>query len=292
MKPDQLSQTAAFIAVKFYGLTRIDDFHSLFDDSTIRFYDKLVVSLPAPIRYYHYWLRFNWIRKLYIWSEELLLPGDLLHIIARKWIIQQKVSKLVDDDYEQLIVLGGGFDHLGYHFSQKGLSCFEFDAPYMANLKRQFLNDQFSHQQHLQIISSHLPTNNLGSQFEEHPDIDPHKKTIIVAEGFFDYLTSSTVSTLLDQIQNFFSQRPALVSTHFALNELTAFHRWVFTKSVKIVGEQLLFNSSMSDFEKTLSENGFHISQIAGSQEISDKLHQRVKTDLPILKGFYILTAD
>lgn len=292
MKPDQLSQTAAFIAVKFYGLTQIDQFRSLFDDSVIHFYDKLVESLPAPIRYYHFWLKFAWVRKLYVWSEELLLPGDLLHIIARKWYIQQQVLQLVNKNYEQIIVLGAGFDHLAYYYSQQGLPCFEFDAPYMATLKKQFLNKHYPHKHHPKIITSHLSNDNMGMQFANHTDIDPRKKTIIVAEGFFDYLAPDTVSTLLGELQNFFSENPALVSTHFALNELPAFYRWIFTTSVKMVGEQLELNSPISDFKKLLAKNEFQIDQIFDSQKISNDLRHQTKTNLPILKGFYILTAN
>lgn len=208
MKPDQLSQTAAFIAVKFYGLTQMDHFRSLFDDSVIRFYNKLVKNLPAPIRYYHFWLQFSWIRKLYIWSEEILLPGDLLHIIARKWYIQQIVNQLVNDNYEQLIVLGAGFDHLAYRFTQKGLSCFEFDSPYMAERKRQFLKRHYPNSRHPQIIASHFPAHNIKTQLAEQSHLDPHKKTIIVAEGFFDYLTTDTVSASLGQLQDFFFTAP------------------------------------------------------------------------------------
>lgn len=84
MKANQLSKTAAFVAIKFYGLTRIEKFRSLFDDSVVNFYDRIVQTLPGPLSYYHSWLKYSGIRKLFIGAEELLLPGDLLHIIARK----------------------------------------------------------------------------------------------------------------------------------------------------------------------------------------------------------------
>lgn len=291
MKANQLSRTAAFVAVKFYGLTQDEKFRSLFDKSTVTFYDKLVQSLPAPIRYYHFWLKFSWIRQLYIWSEELLLPGDLLHVIARKWFIQRMTDELLEEGYEQLIVLGAGFDHLAYHFAQKGIASFEFDAPYMAELKRRFLDEKYEGNLHPKIISSHFPRDQIGRQLAEQSDIDPQKKTIIVAEGFFDYLSPVTVSSSLNQIRNYFSNNTALVSTHFALDELSPFHRRVFSRSVQMVGEQLQLDTSIAGFKEMLIESGFNISQLYGSQEIRDSLHHQVKTDLPILEGFYILTA-
>lgn len=291
MKADQLSQTAAFVAVKFYGMTRMKEFRSLFDDSITSFYDRLVQTLPAPIRYYHYWLKFRGVRKLYIWSEELMLPGDLLHVIARKWQIQQMVDDLVDSGYEQLIVLGAGFDHLGYYYSQKGLPCFEFDAPYMAKLKRSFLTEQYSGQTHPKIINLHLPGDQIGNLLATQQDIDPQKKTIVVAEGFFDYLDANTVSDSLQQLNAYFARTPALISTHFALEELSPFHRWVFKRSVQMVGESLQFNASMDEFSQLLESEGFRMHQLIDSQEIKGNLSPQIQTKLDILDGFYVLQA-
>jgi len=291
MKADQISQTAAFVAIKFYGLSRIERFQPLFDDSVVTFYEKLIRSLPAPLRYYHYWLDFDWIRRLYIWSEELLLPGDLLHIVARKWYIQRMATQLVDEGYDQLIVLGAGFDHLSYHFTQHGIDCFEFDAPKMAALKRHFLSNCYPGQPHPDIITSHLPADDLKSEFSDHPRIDPSRKTIIVAEGFFDYLAPETVSRCLQQIRQYFSHNPALISTHFALNELPSFYRWVFKSSVKLVNEQLQFDRSIDSYKHLLSEAEFEISQLHDAQEISTEIQKVTHTNLSVLDGFYVLLA-
>ncbi|TYP95392.1 Leucine carboxyl methyltransferase [Fodinibius salinus] len=292
MKADQLSQTATFIAIKFYGLTRIDDFQTLFDASTIKFYDKLVTSLPAPLSYYHYWLQLGWIRKLYIWSEELLLPGDLLHIMGRKWIIGHILENLVDEGYEQIIVLGAGFDHLSHKYMQQDVSCIELDTPHMAELKRRFLDEYYPNSRRPRILDVHLPNDNIDTIFSNEQQINPHKKTIIVAEGFFDYLSSETVSLLLQQIGNYFTAPPKLVGTHFALDELSAFRRTVFTRSVQIVGEKLSFNTSVTEFRQLLQDNNYQIQLMQGAKDIRQRIVQHVDTDLPILPGFYIFKAQ
>lgn len=291
MKPDQLSQTAAFVAIKFYGLSRTEEVQSLFDESIVSFYDQLIRSLPAPLRYYHYWLKFRWVRRLYIWSEELLLPGDLLHIVARKWYIQRMTTQLVEDGYEQLIVLGAGFDHLAFYFSQQDLPCYEFDAPHMASMKRQFFKDYYPSEKHPKIISTHLPEDSLETEFRAHPEIDPEKNTIVIAEGFFDYLKPQTVEHSLNQIKNHFMHNPVLISTHFALNELSAFYRWVFRSSVNLVNEQLQFGSSIEEFRRLLSNADFEVSQLHDAHEISDEMKKRTGTNLPVLAGFYVLLA-
>jgi O-methyltransferase involved in polyketide biosynthesis len=212
-------------------------------------------------------------------------------VLARKWHIQKITAELVDKGYGQIIILGAGFDHLGYHYSQKGLSCFEIDAPQMTALKQQFLHDCYPGRPHPDIIPSHFSDSQPVPEFTKHPKIDKHGKTIVVAEGFFDYLTSSTVDQILSQIRNYFSHNTALISTHFAVDELPSLHRHVFEKSVKMVGEELRLNASINTFKDILTTQGYKICQLYDAQEISENIQTHIKTSLQILKGFYILSA-
>lgn len=287
MSPDHISKTAAFVAIKFYGLTRYKRFRSLFDESEITFYERLVQSLPKPLSYYQYWLQFKWVRRFYISSEELLLPGDLLHIIARKWYMQRMVNQLVNEGYEQIIVLGAGFDHLGYHFSKVGISCFEIDRPKMGRLKQQFFQKYYPDQPYPHII-----TNDQSSIPLPHQKIDPDKKTIVAAEGFFDYLTPHSVEEMLNKIRNNFSHSTALICTHFALDELPFLHRFVYKTSVRLVGEQLRFHTPAEAFKQMLKEQRYEIRQFFDTQEISKTIHDQIDTTLPLLKGFHILSAE
>lgn len=291
MKPEQLSKTAAFIGIKFYGLTQDHRFAQLFNKETIAFYENIVKYLPAPLRYYHYWLKHRWVRNLYMWSEELLLPGDLLHIIARKWYIRKQVAKLATKGFEQIIVLGAGFDDLAFDFSQKGCSCFEFDVPYMARRKRTFFQDFYPQKNYPAVIDSYLPKNSIGNQIKSYPEINPHKKTIVIAEGFFDYLTKDTVAKTIADIRTYFKHELRLITTHFALNELPFLHRLSFTTGVKTVGEKLQLHHSIDDFKTLLTDYDYSIQTEISHDQMTETLQQKTDTRLSVLKGFYLLVV-
>lgn len=291
MKPDQISQTAAFLAIKFYGLTQITAFRDLFDESVITFYDRVVQHLPTPLNYYHYWLKFSWIRKCYIWSEELLLPGDLLHVIARKWYIRQQIASYRKDGYEQVIVLGAGFDDLSYTLTQKDLHCIEIDVPRMAKHKQAFLKKYYATDNTPNIISCHLTESTPQLPFGE-SKIDPDKKTIIIAEGFFDYLTTDLTSQILSQSNQYFEPTPLLITTHFALDELPVHHRWAFKIGVKSVGEQLQLHKCVDEFRELLTEHGFRIQKQYNQKSITTELRSKTGTSFSSLKGFYLLFAQ
>ena len=290
MKSNQLSQSAAFIAVKLYGLTRDDRYRSLFNDNVLTYYERVVKALPAPIRYYHYWLKFSWIRSIYIRSEELFLPGDLMHILARKYYIQQMVEHLLSHGYEQILILGGGFDHSSLIYSQQYIPCLEADSPHMAGLKKQFLNKSYPDASHPKIVSMHLPQHTLSEVLDHQKRLSSQKKTIIIAEGFFDYMEENTVRILLSDIRDYFTSS-TLISTHFALDELSAFHRFIFKSSLQLVGEKLQFNTSIDDFKHLLTNQQFEMDQCIGTQQIEKDFLPLTGSNLPVLNGFYLFTA-
>lgn len=291
MNPDQISKTAAFIAIKFNGLTQNPRFKSLFDDQVITFYDRIVQDLPAPLNYYHYWLKFDWVRQLYIWSEELLLPGDLLHVIARKLYVRQLVDQLIDDGYEQMLVLGAGFDDLAFIYQQKGMQCLELDVPLMAEFKQTFLNKWYPHQEQPAIVGSYISDEKPILKLSKHNSLYAQKKTIVIAEGFFDYLTTEAVNHILQELQNHFVSAPAVVTTHFALDELPKHQQWVFKTSVRTVGEQLQLHKTMDEFNELLMGSGFTIQKQFTHQSITKQLQKMTGTSLSVLKGFYLLLA-
>lgn len=290
MQTTQLSQSASFIAIKFYGLTRIDNYSAPFSDEMVRYYQNIVQALPAPLCYYHYWLQQRWVRSLYIAAEELLLPGDLMHVLARKWYISRMVDDLLADGYEQVLVLGAGFDHLAFRYARQGLPALELDSPRMAELKTIFFEDYYPGATPPDIMPLHLPDETIDDLLQGPHPLSAEKKTVVIAEGFFDYLRPGTVNTVLAALRRHFTD-PALVSTHFALDELNIFHRLVFQSSLRLVNERLAFGASMQSFNQHLVQHGFSIQKKYDAREICSRFPPCSKSNLKILNGFYLFCA-
>lgn len=289
MKPNKISSTAAFIAIKFFGLAQYKKFRRLFEPSVVAFYDQLIKNFPAPLRFYHFWLQFEWIRKIYIALEEMLLPGDLLHIVARKYMIHSKVANLIDEGYEQIIILGAGFDHLGYYFSEKGIYCLECDVPRMATQKKRLLNEIYPNRKGPEIVPWFFPKNRLDELLKKNSRLKSDKRTIVVAEGLFDYLERDSAEEILEQLKSCLDNKPAILTTHFALDEIPPFYRSVYTLSVKMVGESLKLKYSLSEFRTLFRDKGFKVYETIERDEMENDLKSHTGTSLSILKGFYLL---
>lgn len=291
MKFDRISKTAAFIAIKFYGLTKSGTFRSLFDQQTLLFYDRLVSSLPSPLNFYHAILDKSYVRKMLISLEELFLPGDLLHVIQRKYFIQGMVEKLKQKGSKQLIILGSGFDHLGSIFSKAGLRCFEIDVPGTIRTKQQFLKKYGYEHKNLTVCPINFSNTLLNDIIGAINGIDPAAETVVVAEGFFDYLSPSETNRILNDLSGFFDNKVTLVSTVFSLDELFWFHSLVFKTSVRLVGEQLKLYRSLHEFNEILERNHFQTEKVHSSAELKSKLTGFRYSDWSILDGFYIIEA-
>lgn len=289
MKPNRLSKTAAYIAIKFYGLTLIEPFRSLFDEETLLFYDRLVADLPAPLNKYHSFLKNKWIRTCAISLDEFFLPGDLMHILLRKYHIREMIEKSIIHQNEQLIILGAGFDHMGKTYSEKGLQCFELDVPRMAHIKQTFLGSHRYHNNNLTIYPIHFSGDSLSDELVNIPQLTPETETIVVAEGFFDYLSPAEFKNTVKSLTNFFNNRVTLISTVFSLDELTPFRSLIFKSAVLAVAEQLKLHYSVCEFIDFFKENNFQIKNQLSGEVMKSQTLAAQDIQMPVLPGFYLI---
>jgi len=256
MNSDRISKTAAFIAIKFYGLTLSPPFRSLFDPGIVRFYEQIVRTLPPPLNTCHSLLERKWIRCISTFFEEFLLPGDLLHILIRKYGIGKAVEHALSEDFKQMVILGAGFDHLGAIYSRQGIRCIEIDRPSMADFKRHFVK-RFDYGNPFLFVEDLMITRtSLRRLLSEKNDLDPNRNTIIVAEGFFDYISPLETAAVLE-----------------------------------VVGEKIRLGLSKTGFEELLEQNGFPIFSTVPSPVLPVAKHRLDDHGLDILNGFYLVQA-
>jgi len=283
-----LSHTAAYIAVKFYGLTLNPKINQRFDPFLTDFYKNIVQFLPKHLSWNSKALQSQRWRSFFVRWEEFLLPGDLMHILARKYYIHELLQKeySINKDF-QLVILGSGFDHLGAYWSKKGIPCFEIDTPKMIANKNEFLTEFGYMNDHLNL-SSIQNGQSLSSVLNQKQVYNPDTKTLFIAEGFFDYLSLKLASSIIEEISK--RKHSVLISTFFDLSELNFFHRFVFTSGVAVVGESLKLPLNKYQFIKLLENHKFKLkTEISYNSAKKNLINSfNIPLDLPVLKGFYI----
>lgn len=286
----KISYTAAYIVVKFFGLTKDPKIASEFDPFLLDFYKKLVGFLPNHLSWYQNSLDSSLLRKLFIWSEELLLAGDLMHIICRKYYMTKLLDEAINSGVEQIVSMGAGFDHLCAYASVKGIPSFELDRELMILEKQKFIDQNGYQNNNLRFIKTDFEKQSLAGSLNNVETFDPRKKTLFIGEGFFDYLPLETTKEILSDIKSLNSDNQ-LLTTFFSLDELNWFHRFSFTSGVSLVGESLKLPLNKQAFVELLDEHDFSVDKEISYSEMENELVRAMGINLPVLKGFYILNS-
>lgn len=286
----KISHTAAYIVVKFYGLTKFPQIAKKFDPFVLDFYKNMVGFLPSHLSWYQNSLNSPLIRKFFIWSEELLLPGDLMHIICRKYYMTKLLDEALEHGVEQIVSMGSGFDHLGAYASSKGIPSFELDMEFMINEKQKFSQKNGYKNDKLYFKSVNFERKTLAESLSETDAFNPDKKTLFIGEGFFDYLPLQITKEILTDIKSL-NPGNQLLNTFFSLDELNWFHRFSFTSGVKLVGESLKLPLHRAEFKELLKEFSFSVDKEISYSEMEHDLVQSVGKNLPVLKGFYVMNS-
>ncbi len=287
----KISYTAAYIVVKFFGLTKDPKIASKFDPFVLDFYKRMVGFLPSHLSWYQNSLDSSFLRKFFIWSEELLLPGDLMHIICRKYYMTKMVTVAIENEIEQVVSMGAGFDHLGAYTSSKGINTFELDLDWMIDKKQTFLEENGYSNDLLKTIPIDVLKQRLPELLKTQASFNPDKKTLFIGEGFFDYLPPKTTREILEDIKSL-NPDNQLLTTFFSLDELNWFHRFSFTSGVSLVGESLRLPLNRLEFIELLRELGYSVDKEMGYKEMQRELVQSMGVKLPVLKGFYVMSLN
>lgn len=285
----KISYTAAYIVVKFYGLTKDPKIASKFDPFVLKFYKNMVGFLPRHLSWYQNSLNSYFLRRLFIWSEELLLPGDLMHIICRKYYMTNMIDEALNNGIEQVVSMGAGFDHLASYSSSKGVPSFELDLDWMIENKRSFLDEYGYANELLSTIPVDFLKQRLAEVLTTQKSFDSDKKTLFIGEGFLDYLPVETTKEILQNIKSLNAENQ-LLTTFFSLDELNWFHRFSFTSGVSLVGESLKLPLNRSEFISLLSDFGFSITKEISHTEMKSDLVESMAIKLPVLNGFYVIS--
>jgi len=269
---------------------QVPAYRRLFEDETVAFYAHQINHFPVNLRFFSRMACYKGLRKLLITLEELLLPGDLLHIISRKWYMNTVLASVLDRGYRQIIVLGAGFDHLALRAAQAGMTAIEIDKPVTISLKKKII-EQYKYNTdnlNLHLESCCGSAQSIIEIIDQNEFITPYEPVLIVTEGFWDYQTEHINSILSQYLSSYFKGEIRLASTVFNLDELTPFHRFIFRNSIRSVGEKLTFQTRKASIEKLFEGSGFSIIDFKRALDLKKRTIPLTK-NLHCLKGFNVI---
>lgn len=131
--------------------------------------------------------------------EALALPGLRGHYAWRKRRIAQWAERACADGAAQAVLIGSGYDGLGWNLTQRhpALRVFELDRADSVAIKREALRQLQADTSRLRLLEADLERDDALGTLLADPAFDPDLPTLCVAEGVLMYLRPARAQYLL-----------------------------------------------------------------------------------------------
>ena len=192
MKTDCSSATALLIA---RGLWLADETPALrplvvADSAALT---RRLLGAAEPARWFDFALRHQTARALMFAAERFLLPGALLHWLARKRLLDALACEAIEAGCRQLVVLGAGLDTLAWRW-RDAVDSFELDHPATQAIKRRALADGPV------LVAADLSHESVAVVLRAEPRFAANRPTLFIAEGLLMYLPAARVAALFGEL--------------------------------------------------------------------------------------------
>jgi methyltransferase (TIGR00027 family) len=199
MKKEKPSTTARKVALNIITLGAIPEMDKVLPPGTVDATAELLVASgvvkPTLVR----WSRSPKMVSVYQ-AFDWMMPGQFEAFGHRKAFCEQQVRKGIGIGVSQVLMLGAGYDTLGWRLAQEftGVNFFEIDHPATAHLKSIGIKSM-GQQDNIHLIVEDLGKQKLVDVLKDNESWDPSAKTVIIAEGLLMYLQQDAVRDLFNQ---------------------------------------------------------------------------------------------
>ncbi len=193
------SRTAFKVAMSIITLGAKPGMDNVLPPGVVEATEKLLVVSglvgPRAMR----WSRSRRMVSVYE-AFDWLLPGQFEALGERKAFFEHQVREAIAAGATQVLVLGAGFDTLGWRLAPEfpAVKFFEIDHPRTAGFKARGIK-AMGPRENLFLIAEDLGNRRLVDTLTANPAWNPKDCTVFVAEGLVMYLPGDTVRDMFSQ---------------------------------------------------------------------------------------------
>lgn len=205
--------------------------------------------------------RSKWAVSIYE-AFDWLLPGQFEAFAHRKAFCENHVREGIRAGAEQVLVLGAGYDTLGWRLAPlfPRVGFFEIDHPATARLKAKGI-EAMSRPENLHLIAEDLGVKQLSLILEQNDIWCLDGKTVIIAEGLVMYLRPESVRNLFEECGCVAGQGSRIVFSYIPMGKnrrpdvgrCTGVMLWL----QKLAGEPWLWSIYPEDLALFLEDTGW-----------------------------------
>ena len=195
-----------------------------------------------------------------------MMPGQFEAFAHRKAFCERQVRKGIGAGARQVLILGAGYDTLGWRLASEfaGVKFFEIDHPATIRLKTKGI-EAMGRRDNLHSIAEDLSERELRDVLRADAAWDSSAPTVIVTEGLLMYLPPEAVETLFKQCAAVTGAGSRIVFTYVGMRENgrpdAGPWTWLVLWILKASGEPWLWSIPAKEIGPFLEENHWTLAQ-------------------------------
>ncbi len=199
MRKDKPSNTAYKVALNVLTLGAKPGMAAVLPPGIVDASEKLLIASGAARARIVRWSRSPRMVSVYE-AFDWMMPGQFEAFAHRKAFCERQVRDGIDAGATQILVLGAGYDTMGWRLAPEfsGVNFFEIDHPATARLKARGI-EAMGPRSNLCLIAEDLDNRKLADVLEANGSWDQCAQTVIVAEGLVQYLPAEAARNLFGQ---------------------------------------------------------------------------------------------
>ena len=199
MRKEKPSRTAYKVALNIITLGAKPGMDRFLPPGIVGATEKLLVASGAAEAKTVQLSGSQWMLAVYE-AFDWMLPGQFEAFAHRKAFCENQVREGIGAGATQILVLGAGYDTMGWRLAPEfsSVNFFEIDHPATARLKAKGI-DAIGQRDNLSLMAEDLGKRKLADVLKTNESWDQSAQTVIVAEGLMMYLPPEAVRDLFCQ---------------------------------------------------------------------------------------------
>lgn len=272
MRKGKPSRTAYKVAACIVTLGTMPEMDEVLPPGIVDATERLLIASGAVSPTLVRWSRSHRMVSVYK-AFDWMLPGQFEAFGQRKAFCERQVRDAVCAGAVQVLVLGAGYDTMGWRLAPEfpGVGFFEIDHPATVNLKAKGV-EAMGKRENLRLIPEDLGKRRLVDVLKASKSWNPAAQSIIVAEGLLMYLPCEAVPDLFSQCAEITGSDSRLAFTYIPMGEdgRPDIGRWtgLMLWLQKLIGEPWNWSIRPEELPLFLEGTGWTIApELAGGAE-------------------------
>lgn len=146
--------------------------------------------------------QWSWFRAICRLLERCTIPGIILHYVLRKRYIEDVARTAIQEGFQQVIVLGGGFDTLALRLHQEftNVTFIELDHPSTQKVKAGALKKHRLPNETMALVPIDFSRQDFSDVLAHLPCYRNDVKSLLICEGVLMYLSCVEVDSFFKQV--------------------------------------------------------------------------------------------